>query len=168
MLTAVHPTLSRRQLLLSGLCLPVLATTAACTGDPEEPPTDPDRVALETALDIEVDLYMVVGNLKGGGPDALTAFSAVEAHVQALDTALGQPPSTTFELAPVDSASPALSPSPSAQAFVSVDEAIRATDRAVNAHVRALRSASAEISPLVASIAASDAAVSAYLRGGEA
>lgn len=169
MLTAVHPTLSRRRLLVGGLCLPVLAATA-CTDDPEQPPPDPDRVALETALEVELDLYLVVGNLKTDARDALMVSDAVEAHVQALDTALGQPPSMTYELAPVDSVSPApspsASPSPSAQAFTTVEEAIRATDRAVNAHARALRSASAEITPLVASITASDAAVAAYLRGG--
>ncbi len=167
MLTAVHPTLSRRRLLVGGLCLPVLAATA-CTDDPEQPPPDPDRVALETALEVELELYLVVGNLKTDGRDALMVSDAVEAHVQALDTALGQPPSMTVELAPVDSASPAASPSPTptAQAFTTVEEAIRATDRAVNAHARALRSASAEITPLVASITASDAAVAAYLRGG--
>ena len=170
MLTAVHPTLTRRRLLVGGLCLPVLATTA-CTDDPELAPPDPDRLALEAALDVELALYLVVGNLKADVDDALMVSDAVEAHVQALDSALRQSPSMTFEVAPFDSASPAPSlspsPSPSAQAFTTVEEAIRAADRAVNAHARALRSASAEITPLVASIAASDAAVAAYLRRGE-
>lgn len=161
MLAAVRPTLSRRRAILGGLCLPMLAATA-CTSDPEQPPPDPDRVALESALDIELNLSMVMGNLKAEGLDALMAFGAVEAHVKALDTALGQPPSVTAEVAPLGSASP----SPSPPTFASVEEGIRAADRAVNAHSRALRSVSAEITPLLASIAASDAAVAAYLRGG--
>jgi hypothetical protein len=170
MLAAVHPTLSRRRLLVGGLCLPVLATTA-CTDDPEQPPLDPDRVALESALNVEVGLLMLVGNLKAEGRDTAMVFGAVEEHVDALDAALGQPPSTTYELAPLGSPSPSPSDSPSSaptpSAFATADEAIRTADRAVNAHLRALRSASAEITPLLASLAASDAAVAAYLRGRE-
>ena len=161
MLTAVRSTLSRRQVILGSLCLPVLAATA-CTDDPEPPPPDPDRVALENALEVEQELYVVVGNLKAAGRDAVMVFGAVEAHVQALDTALGDPPSMTVEMTPFESDSPTPS---SLERFVSVDEAVRAADRAVNAHLRALRSASAVISPLLASVAASDAAIAAYLRG---
>jgi hypothetical protein len=133
------------------------------------PAADPDRTALESALEIEKDLYLVVGNLKGpGGRAALQPFWAVDAHVKTLESALGQEPSLTAELGPPWTTSPAPSPSITQHGFPSIDEAIRAADRAVNAHLRALRSASAAISPLIASIAASDAAIAAFLRGGSA
>ncbi|MFL6182726.1 MAG: hypothetical protein ACJ73J_10510 [Actinomycetes bacterium] len=155
--------LSRRAALGGALALPFLVS--ACTQDDRAPATDPDRTALEAALEAEKDLYMVIANLKtGGGRAGLQPFWAVDAHVKALDAALGQAPSVTFDIAPPGSPSPP--PSPSQQRSPSVDEAIRAADHAVNAHDRALRAASAEITPLIASIAASDAAVAAYLRSG--
>ena len=99
-------------------------------------------------------------------------FGAVEAHVDALDAALGQPPSMTFELAPLgsDALDPPTRPRPRSPSPPSGSPRVapRARDRR-RGHSRcrsrrqrtsrALRSASAEITPLLASIAASDAAV---------
>ena len=159
------PAFSRRTALCGALTLPLLLS--ACTNDDATPAADPDRAALESALDVELALYDVVGNMQGLRiRDALQPLGAVQAHVDALDSALGQPPSVTAELAPLGSASPSVSSSPSPSPFSTVEEAIRAADRAVNSHTRALRTASAEISPLLASIAASDAAVAAFLRAG--
>lgn len=159
--------LSRRAALCGAVALPLLVS--ACTNDGATPATDPDRTALESALDVEKDLYLVVGNLKAvGGRAGLQPTWAVNEHVKALDTALGQSPSFTYEIEPLGPTSPSPSPSFTQHGFPSVDEAIRAADRAVNAHLRALRSASAAISPLIASIAASDAAIAAFLRGGTA
>ena len=67
MLTAVHPTLSRRRLLLGGALLAGARCARPAPSDPEQPPPDPDRVALETALDVELELLMLVGNLKAEG-----------------------------------------------------------------------------------------------------
>jgi hypothetical protein len=159
MLTAVRPaSLSRRRVILGGACLPVLMATA-CTGEMEEPPPDPDRVALEAARDVELDLADVMAGLRndGGTDDELDVAAVtmvvgvVEAHATALETAL------------TDVAT-SVTPSGSSTA-TTAGEAARVADRAADAHLRAVRAASAAITPLLASIAASDAAVAAYLRG---
>jgi hypothetical protein len=174
-------------MLLGAVSMPLLAS--GCTsnsGGSDGSTPGADRVALQSALDVEKRLYLVVGNLSGTGRDGLQAFDAVDAHVRALDTALGQPPSFSTEFAPPPSspglsasrsatASPSLSPSSSSSPsspgtsprVTSIDQAIRAADRAVNAHLRTLRSASAAITPLIASIAASDESIAAQLRGGD-
>lgn len=148
---------------------------AGDTVDTDGSVPDPDRSALENALDIEQTLYLVVGNVTSGGRDIVRALFAVSAHLRALDTALGQPASVVAALegirTPLPTASPSPSPSQSSGRPPTVEQAVRAADRAVNAHVRALRSASATVTPLLASIAASDAAIAAFLRryaGGEA
>jgi hypothetical protein len=166
-------------MLLGAASMPLLV--AGCTSgagdtvDTDGSVPDPDRSALENALDIEQTLYLVVGNVTSGGRDIVRALFAVSAHLRALDTALGQPASVVAALegirTPLPTASPSPSPSQSSGRPPTVEQAVRAADRAVNAHVRALRSASATVTPLLASIAASDAAIAAFLRryaGGEA
>jgi hypothetical protein len=166
-------------MLLGAASMPLLV--AGCTSgagdtvDTDGSVPDPDRSALENALDIEQTLYLVVGNVTSGGRDIVRALFAVSAHLRALDTALGQPASVVAVLegirTPLPTASPSPSPSQSSGRPPTVEQAVRAADRAVNAHVRALRSASATVTPLLASIAASDAAIAAFLRryaGGEA
>jgi hypothetical protein len=166
-------------MLLGAASMPLLV--AGCTSgagdtvDTDGSVPDPDRSALENALDIEQTLYFVVGNVTSGGRDIVRALFAVSAHLRALDTALGQPASVVAALegirTPLPTASPSPSPSQSSGRPPTVEQAVRAADRAVNAHVRALRSASATVTPLLASIAASDAAIAAFLRryaGGEA
>jgi hypothetical protein len=115
---------------------------AACTSDTSAP-VDPDRELLDSALEVERDLLDAVAG--GDTPAEASAQDAVREHIAALEQALGQ--------------SAALSTSPSVMA-----PPARAADRAANAHTRALRTASAPISPLLAAIAASDAAIAATLR----
>jgi hypothetical protein len=164
-------------MLLGAASMPLLV--AGCTSgagdtvDTDGSVPDPDRSALENALDIEQTLYLVVGNVTSGGRDIVRALFAVSAHLRALDTALGQPASVVAALEGIRTPLPTASPSPSQSSGrpPTVEQAVRAADRAVNAHVRALRSASATVTPLLASIAASDAAIAAFLRryaGGEA
>ena len=153
--------LSRREVLLLGaVSLPLLLS--ACTNEDATPPADPDRVSLEEALGVETALLVTVANVRGSGTGAEQSVHAVQAHVMTLASALRQSPSATAGIATPSgaSASPALP--------VSVDDAVRAADRAASAHTRALRSSSAEVTPLLASIAASDAAVASVLRGGGA
>jgi hypothetical protein len=148
MLTAVSTALTRRALLGTPVLL-TAAVVAGCTDDEQTAtPEDPDRVALETALDVELALFVAVGSLDGA--DGVVPVSTVQAHIDALDEALGQEPTPTSE--------------PTAVPPTDVAEAARAADRAADAHTRAVRDASPEISPLLASVAASDAALAAFLR----
>jgi hypothetical protein len=176
MLATMSTPLPRRALLrLAGTGVPagLLLTVAGCTEETAPPPPDPDRVALEGALDVEVALYLTVGNLKATGPTALIPVHTVQTHIQTLDDALGQEPSVTAELATAGTPSPGPSGSASASgadtppttAPTTVADAVRAADRAADLHTRALHTASPAISPLLASLAASDAALAASLRG---
>ena len=152
--TAAERPLSRRAVLAA---VAVAAGTGAgvitgCTGTPESPPVDPDRQQLEAARTVETELMQVLRAATDVPEDALTA---VEAHLTALDDALGDGES-------------AAAPSPSPSATPPALTPLRAADRAADQHTRALRSASAAITPLLASIAASDAAIAAALRSGAA
>jgi hypothetical protein len=168
-LTGQRPRLTRRRLLLAAPATLAAGALAACT-DSEEPapPEDPDRVALTSALDVELALYLTVGNLDAAGPDAVVPVATVQAHVDALDQALGQEPSLAFDLTGAGSGSPTASATPSATGMptapIEVGEAARAADQAADTHTRALRETSPDLAPLLASIAASDAALAAFLR----
>lgn len=174
MLAPVPSPVSRRALLRAGAGAAAFSTLGlvGCTDQVETAPPDPDRVALEGALDVEVALYLTVGNLTATGPAALIPVHIVQTHIQTLDDALGQEPSVTVELAPAGtpsvgpsgSASASGADTPSTTAPTTVADAVRAADRAADLHTRALRTASPEISPLLASLAASDAALAASLR----
>lgn len=166
--------LPRRALLrVAGTGVPagLLLTVAGCTEETSPLPPDPDRVALEGALDVELTLYLTVGNLRATGPAALSPVHTVQTHIQTLDDALGQEPSVSVELAPAGTPSPGPSGSASASGAdtppTTVADAVRAADRAADLHTRALHTASPEISPLLASLAASDAALAASLRGSQ-
>ncbi|HEX5017753.1 MAG TPA: hypothetical protein VFX15_09225 [Actinomycetes bacterium] len=153
---------TRRRVLVGAVAVSVVPFGASgCTSGNDEPVTDPDRLALESALNVEVTLHRTLQGLARGDAatqDAATqGVQAVDAHVTALSTALNE----ALEASPSSSAS-----GTPEETTTTVGDAVRAADHAADQHRRALRSASAEISPLLASIAASDAAVAALLRSG--
>lgn len=151
------PPMTRRRLLAGTASVPLLMAASACTGDPPAAlPADPDRAALEAARDVEAELLDSLAGWSDQGTlvDKRRVNEVLEAHLAALDTALGSSPS------------PNPSPSPSTPAAIPTSTAVALVDSATRDHTRALRSASAAISPLLASIAASDAALAGALRRG--
>ncbi|MCZ3390199.1 MAG: hypothetical protein LH645_14035 [Actinomycetia bacterium] len=154
MFPPVPASLTRRRLLLGAVGAPLLLSIGACTDDPPvDLPTDPDRAALEAAQEVEAATR---ASLEGWPASAdysavtpADASAVVSAHISALATAL--------------SMSPAALPSPSGsepdvlRPTLSTSEVVAVLDAAASDHTRALRTASPEISPLLASIAASDA-----------
>jgi hypothetical protein len=172
MLTAVHSPVggstsrpSRRRVLRGAAMLPVtgaMAVLGGCTEDAPPAEPDPDRVHLEAARDVESQtLQALIAD--GPTPDAATDASAVlQSHIDALDAALRTAPS------PAASSTDSLSGLPSASPTEPANgAAVQALDAAATSHTRALRTASAAITPLLASIAASDAALAAALRRGD-
>ena len=137
----------------------MLLAMGACTEDPPvEPPADSDREALEAAREAEAAALAAME-----GWEARTDASAVApteartvviAHVTALDDALSATPAPS----PTGSESLERVPAPSTEQVVAL------LDDAAGQHTRALRTSSPEISPLLASIAASDAALAAAIR----
>jgi hypothetical protein len=159
MLAAMSTPLPRRALLrVAGTAVPagLLLTVAGCTEEASPPPPDPDRSALENALAVEEQLREVVTALppEWQGAVAAEAVVVVEAHLDVLRSALGE-----------STPSPSGSSSPSMAPPADLVDVLAATDAAVDSHTSALRQASAAISPLLASLAASDAALAALVRG---
>ena len=152
--------LPRRALLrVAGTGVPagLLLAVAGCTEEEASPPPpDPDRSALENALAVEEQLRDVVSALPPDrqGAVAAEAVGVVGAHLEVLRSALGE-----------STPSPSGSPSPSTASPTDLVEVLAATDVAVDSHTAALRQASSATSPLLASLAASDAALAALIRG---
>ena len=155
------PPVTRRMLLAGAVGIPLLLSTSACTEDPPaDLPADPAREALQAAREVEAATLLSLG---GWSPDEdasvvtpADAREAVSAHVDALDDALSATPSAT----PPPSGSGSEEQVPE----ISTDQVVVALDAAADNHTRALRTASPEISPLLASIAASDATLAAAIR----
>jgi hypothetical protein len=159
MLAAMPTPLPRRAVLrVAGAAVPtgLLLAVAGCTGQASPPPEDPDRSALEDALAVEEQLRDVVVALPPEQQRAVVAVAVdtVEAHLDVLRSSLGDA-----------TPSPSVSFSPSAGPPVGLVDLLAATDAAVDSHTVALRQASPAISPLLASLAASDAALAALVRG---
>jgi hypothetical protein len=150
-------------LLRAGAGAAALSTLglAGCTDQVEPAPPDPDRVALEQALAVEASLLAVLSAWEDGGATALDAVEVVDQHVQVLRAALGASPSPS----PTEPSPPSQpSPTEPSAADPSTADVQRGIDDAADAHSAALRTASAGVSPLLASLAASDAALAAWLR----
>lgn len=151
----------RRQVLLGAVGAPLLLIIGGCTDQPAvEVAPDPDRQTLEATEEIEAETLSALAGWSDGADNSAVsrdeARSVISAHIAALATALSAPPST----APSSSESESYELVPT----LSTAQAVAALDSAADEHTRALRSASAEISPLIASIAASDAALAAAIR----
>lgn len=150
--------LPRRALLRvagTGVSAGLVLAVTGCTEKAAPPPPDPDRSALEDALAVEEQLRDVAAALPPDGryAFALDAVGIVDAHLEVLRSALG-------ESTPSSSGSP----SPSTAPPVDLADLLSATDAAVDSHTSALRQASPVVSPLLASLAASDAALAALVR----
>ena len=147
--------LPRRAVLrVAGTGVPagLLLALAGCTEEAPSPPPDPDRAAMENALAVEERLRDVVAALPPDPQRAAEAVGVVGVHLEVLRTALG-------ESTPSPSASPSTTPP------ADLVDLLEAADAAVDSHTAALRQASPAISPLLASLAASDAALAALVRG---
>lgn len=160
MLTRVPPELTpmtRRRVLLGAAVSPLLFVATACTEDP--PPTvapDPDRDALQAAYVTEDQLRSALTSWAAPrGDDKAAAVGIVDQHLEVLSTSLG------------GASSPERTSSASAGPAETTATVIRRLDAAADEHSKALRTSSAQIGPLLASIAASDAALAASLRGND-
>ena len=160
MLTRVPPELSpmtRRRVLLGATVSPLLLVATACTEDP--PPTvapDPDREALQAAYVTEDELRSALTNWAAPrAADKAAAVGIVDQHLEVLGTSLG------------GASSPERTASASAGPAETTATVIRRLDAAADEHSKALRTSGAQIGPLLASIAASDAALAASLRGND-
>lgn len=169
MLTRVPSDLTdvaRRRVLLGAAAAPLMLVATGCTDEPApQVVVDPDREALEAAYGVEDQLGRLLTQWTSSPDEARTRADAVIGqHLDALSASLGG----VLGGEPLPTASPPESDpaaSPDASTATTTD-LVRALDDAADAHSRALRTASAPISPLLASIAASDAALAASLRGG--
>ncbi|HVQ87618.1 MAG TPA: hypothetical protein VMT88_05485 [Actinomycetes bacterium] len=163
---SVCSSVSRRAVLLSpALAAGSIVTAAALAGCTDEAPPvaiDPDRVALTAALVREQQLLnnaQAVARTERQSAIAAAGMQQIEAvlttHVETLTATLGgstPSPSTTLT-------TPELTPQE-----LTAQELARASDRVAQEHTRALRTVGDEPARLLASLAASDAALASFLR----
>ena len=146
--------------LLGATVSPLLLVATACTEGP--PPTvapDPDREALQAAYVTEDELRSALTNWAAPrAADKAAAVGIVDQHLEVLGTSLGGASS------PERTASASASASSPAETTATV---VGRLDAAADEHSKALRTSGAQIGPLLASIAASDAALAASLRGND-
>ncbi|MCZ3386302.1 MAG: hypothetical protein LH630_04920 [Actinomycetia bacterium] len=150
--------MTRRRLLTAAVGVPLLLSASACTEDPPvAPPTDPARDALEAARSVEVTTLESLQNWSvdaGTGTAPVIVGEVLIGHVAALDEALGTSPTPR----PLESTD--------RNTALTLKGVIDLLDAAAAAHTKALRTAPAAVSPLLASIAASDAVLAAATRRG--
>lgn len=153
------PSVTRRTVLAAPVILAATAALAGCS-DPAPPvAVDPDRERLAAALVIESGLLDDVAAWTGSSVLRDQLVAVFTTHVERLRQTLADPAggaSTT--------SSPSAQPSESAPPVTTVQLTQR-VGRAVVAHSRALREADPPTAQLLASLAASDTAVSAALGG---
>lgn len=162
MLAGMSIPLDRRALLRAmgaGVPVGMLVSVSGCRAQAPPPAPDPDRTALQRALAVEEQLAVAVTGLPPDRHQDLTATAVevIEAHVQVLRSTLGTAPPAVSP-----STSPSADPPPPS---TGLDDVLTAAGAAADSHTRELRRASASISPLLASLAASDAALAALVRG---
>lgn len=164
MRAALDVPLSRRALVAGAMAVPAVAL-AACSRTPEPAPADPERQQLEAAREVEAQLLVA---LQSDDSTPSDATEAVEQHLQALAGALGETePTPSASASPSATSSPSVTASSAPSDGLAILSPVKAADRAADEHTRGLRVATARITPLLASIAASDAAIAAALRAGE-
>jgi hypothetical protein len=168
--------LGRRSLLRIAATLPVVVCAwplAGCTSDSPEP-ADPDRESVEAALAAEEALAAAIASW----PAASSYQTAlVAAHTAVLRETLGMSsaPASAASSSPSTSATSAATSSTSSATTVSTtgsttgsttsrSDVVRAANDTERSHLRALTSVSAAVSPLLASLAASDAALAESLQ----
>jgi hypothetical protein len=163
MLARVFPSVpapvTRRRVLVAVAGFPLLLSASACSEDaPVDLPADPDREALEAAHEVEAEALSSLAGWTPGSDDSgiapAEARAVIGAHLAALAAALSSTPSAT----------PSASESNELVPTLSTAQVVTVLDSAADDHTRALRDASPEISPLLASIAASDASLAAAIR----
>ncbi len=160
MLPAMPP-VSRRAFVLTPVAAAgsILASwlVTGCTDEPSPTPVDPDRMALLAALEREQDLLAQSLSWEGDAVPAAEVRRVLQIHVDRLASTVG----TTVTPTPTESPTPTDS---STATVLSTSELAREADRAADGHTQLLASAGVEPAQLLASLAASDAALAAYLR----
>jgi hypothetical protein len=149
----ISPVAAAGSLLASGL---TLGFVSACTDEPALIPIDPDRVALLAALDRERNLLAQGASWQGDAVPATEVQRVLHIHVERLASTVRTSVTST-------------SPTPTSTPVVVVPstlELAREADRVADEHTRSIPAAGAETAQLLASLAASDAALAAYLRMG--
>lgn len=146
---------SRRTVLVAPVALALGASVAGCTAPPAPIAHDPDRDALDAALLLEQSLSSHAGTWTGGPVSRESVIHVLDAHVTRLTQTLGPSASPTTP----SPTTPPPTPSTSTQALRT------AAARAATAHTKASQSAGPQTAQLLASLAASDAAIAAALGG---
>ena len=155
------PTVSRRAFVISPVAaagsLLTLGLVSGCTDKPSAIPVDPDRVALLAALERERGLLAQSLRWEGDEVPAAEVHRVLQTHVERLADTVSTPVTPT---------STATSPTPTTSVVTapSTLDVAREADRVADEHTQSVSAAGAETAQLLASLAASDAAVAAYLR----
>jgi hypothetical protein len=148
------PPVSRRAFLAAPILVAIGASVAGCTTPPAPVADDPDRDALTQALATEEALLAWTKTWDQGSDLQKAIGRVLNTHVATLTQTLGS------------SATPSTTPSPSTSApspFTETDAFRRATLRAAAEHTKASRDAEPQTAQLLASLAASDAAIATAL-----
>lgn len=155
------PTVSRRAFVISPVAaagsLLTLGLVSGCTDKPSAIPVDPDRVALLAALERERSLLAESLLWEGDAVAAAEVHLVLQTHVERLADTVSTPVTPTSTATPTPT-------STSVVTAPSTLDLAREADRVADGHTQSIPAAGAETAQLLASLAASDAAVAAYLR----
>lgn len=146
---------SRRLVLTAPVALALGASVSGCTAPPAPVAPDPDRDALDAALVIERSLRSRAGTLTGGSVSRTSITRVLDTHISRLVETLGPSASSPSPSPSTPPPSPATTPR----------ELQTATERAASAHTKVSQGAGPQTAQLLASLAASDAAIAAALGG---
>lgn len=153
---------TRRRFLTAPVLLLGGSTLAACSDRPAPVALDPERERLDAALVLESQLLLDATTWAADDPSRMPVTTVFSTHVERLQQTLTgtTPPSASATDDPATSTE-LTTDSPTPPTTAGLAEQVR---RAVAAHTRALRDADPPVAQLLASIAASDAAVVDSLR----
>ena len=148
----ISPVAAADSLLASGL---TFGLVSGCTDKPSAIPIDPDRVALLAALEREQSLLAQSLSWEGDAVPAAEVHRALQTHVERLASTVST------------SVTPTATPTPTSTSVVTSPSTLdlaREANRVADVHAQSIPAAGGETAQLLASLAASDAAIAAYLR----
>jgi len=159
MLPAMPPVSRRAFVILpaAGAGSLLLGLVPGCTDKPSSVPVDPDRVALLAALERERSLLAQSLSWEGDAVPATEVRRVLQTHVERLASTVRAPVTPTSTTTPTPT-------STSVVTVPSTFDLAREADRVADGHTQSIPAAGAETAQLLASLAASDAALAAYLR----
>jgi hypothetical protein len=150
----ISPVAAAGSLVASGL---TLGLVSGCTDKPSPIPIDPDRVALLAAFERERSLLAQSLLWDGEAVPAAEVRAVLQTHVERLASTVSTP------VTPTSTATPTLTGSSVVTEPSTLDLA-REAGRVADEHTQSIPAAGAQTAQLLASLAASDAALAAYLR----